>query len=168
MRTRGIRHRGRRGKQEILDFDITSLLDILVIILVFLLKSYNSSGIVINVPKEITLPPSDSISINTSGVNVQASEEIIYVDDKVVYRREEAKSPLGQMDIIYPVYDELVKKKSVIEQIQKTSPQAKPFSGVVNLVLDKAMRYSIMQRLMHTCAEAGFKTYKFVVLGEDN
>ena len=168
MRTRSIRHRGRRWKEGVLEFDITSLLDILVIILVFLLKSYNSSGIVINVPKEITLPPSQSISLNTSGVNVQASEEIIYVDDKVVYRREEAKTPLDQMNIIYPVYDELVKKKSVIEQIQKTSPQAKSFSGVVNLVLDKTMRYSIMQRLMHSCAEAGFKTYKFVVLGEDN
>ncbi len=169
MRTkRSIRHRGKREKKGVLDLDITSLLDILVIMLVFLLKSYNSSGIVLNIPKSIELPSSESSSVNTSGVNVQVSKDIIYVDDKIVYQGNKAKRKLSQMTTIYPLYNELVKKKEIIKQIQKTTPEAKKFSGIVNLILDKSIRYKTMQKLMHTCAQAGFKTYKFVVLGEDN
>ena len=40
MRRNSIRNRGVRRKSKVLDIDITSLLDILVILLVFLIKSY--------------------------------------------------------------------------------------------------------------------------------
>ena len=75
--TRSIRNRGRRAKKEPIDLDITSLLDILVIMLVFLLKSYNATGIILNVPDDIKLPTSASSDINTQGVVVQVSENKI-------------------------------------------------------------------------------------------
>ena len=169
MRTRSIRFRGKRkGGGPVLDLDITSLLDILVIMLVFLIKSYDSSGIVPNIPKNIELPPSNSTNINTSGVNVQVSKDSIHVDDKEVYREETASQKLGSMRTIYPLYDELVRKKEMVKQIRKTTPEAKKFSGMINIVMDKSIRYSIMKKVMHTCAQAGFKTFKFVVLSEES
>ena len=84
MRRSQIRKRVKRKKSQVLDIDITSLLDILVILLVFLLKSYNSSGVVFNVPKDISLPRSESKTINNAGVIVQVSTTAVYVDDKVV------------------------------------------------------------------------------------
>ena len=63
-RTRSIRNQKRKNKREVLDVDITSLLDILVILLVFLLKSYNSSGVTLTIPEGIVLPDSKSQSIN--------------------------------------------------------------------------------------------------------
>jgi biopolymer transport protein ExbD len=159
--------RFRRKKNSIFEIDITSLLDILTILLVFLLQSYNSSGVIINVPKGIELPRSASESINNFGVNVQVSKTQIWVDDEEVLNAE--SSDQGQVfdeggRRIIPLYNELVKIKETIKQSEKLSPQAKKFSGIANLVVDKSLKYSYLKRVMYTCAAAGFKEFKFVVL----
>lgn len=157
----------RRKKNSIFEIDITSLLDILTILLVFLLQSYNSSGVIINVPKGIELPRSASESVNNFGVNVQVSKTQIWVDDEEVLNTE--TTDRGQMfdqggRRIIPLYNELIKIKETIKQSEKLSPQAKKFSGIANLVVDKSLKYSYLKRVMYTCAAAGFKEFKFVVL----
>ncbi|WP_127717740.1 biopolymer transporter ExbD [Halobacteriovorax sp. HLS] len=168
-RARSNSQRGRgRKKAAVMDLDITSLLDILVILLVFLLKSYNSSGVVLTVPKGIELPTSESSSLNTSGIIVQVSPTTIWVDNKIVL--ESKKDSLSQDQTgrrIIPLYNELVKKKELIKQIEKSSPEAQKFTGVVNLVVDKTIKYSYIKKLMYTSATAGFGKYKFVVLSNE-
>jgi biopolymer transport protein ExbD len=169
MRTkRSIRNRRKRDKKAILDLDITSLLDILVIMLVFLLKSYNSSGIVLNVPKSVTLPSSNSQSINTTGVMIQVSPDTIWVDNKIIWEKTKNRKSLDQGGRrIIPLYNELVRIKRSIKRIEKSSPNAKKFSGVINLIVDKSLKYNWIKKLLYTSAEAGYRQYKFVVLGED-
>jgi biopolymer transport protein ExbD len=151
---RSIRNRGRRGKKALIDLDITSLLDILVIMLVFLLKSYNSTGIVLNVPKDISLPSSNSQDLSTSGVVVQVSPTTIWVDDQVVLNKEEPKGRVydyGGRRII-PLFNELVNKKNLVKRVEKTSPEAQKFSGVVNLIVDKTIKYSeVKKNPFHSC-----------------
>ena len=153
-------------KNKVFDIDITSLLDILTILLVFLLQSYNSSGVIINVPKGIELPRSASDSLNSFGVNVQVSKTQIWVDDAEVVNTDIPDAQLfdeGGRRIV-PLFNELVKIKETIKQSEKLSPQAKKFSGVANLVIDKSLKYNYLKRVMYTCAAAGFKEFKFVVL----
>ena len=64
---------GKEKKITVLDLDITSLLDILVILLVFLIKELQFVGVVFNVPKDISLPSSEFSKINNAGVIVQVS-----------------------------------------------------------------------------------------------
>jgi len=167
---RSIRNRGvRKSKSNIIDIDITSLLDILVILLVFLIKSYNASGVVLNVPKGVILPKSESVSLNTTGIIIQVSTDTIWVDDEEIvqdYSKSRSNFDHGGRRII-PLFNELVKKKNVIKQVEKTSPNAQKFTGMVNLIVDKTIKYSFLQKLMYTTAEAGFKRYKFIVLGEE-
>jgi biopolymer transport protein ExbD len=157
----------RRKKIQVFDIDITSLLDILTILLVFLLQSYNSSGVIINVPKGIELPRSASESLNNFGVNIQVSKTQIWVDDKEVVNTENPDAP-NQFDEggrrIVPLYNQLVKIKETIKQTEMISPEAKKFSGIANLVVDKSLKYNYLKRVMYTCAAAGFKEFKFVVL----
>lgn len=159
----------RHKKNNVFDIDITSLLDILTILLVFLLQSYNSSGVVINVPKGIELPKSNSESLNNFGVNIQISQTQIWVDDKEVLNTESADGSNiydeGGRRVV-PLYDQLVKVKELIKQSEKLSPQAKKFSGVANLIVDKSLKYSYVKKIMYTCAAAGFKEFKFVVMSE--
>lgn len=167
MGKRASKFANRRPKTKVLDVDITSLLDILTILLVFLLQSYNSSGVIINVPKDIELPRSASQTMNNFGVNIQVSKTKIWVDDAEVVNTDN----LDQGKIydeggrrIVPLFDELVKIKETIKQSEKLSPDAKKFSGVANLVVDKSLKYSYLKRVMYTCAQAGYKEFKFVVL----
>lgn len=171
MAKRASKFAGRRKKNQVFDIDITSLLDILTIILVFLLQSYNSSGVIINVPKGIELPRSASESLNNFGVNIQVSATQIWVDDTEVVNSELAEKRMvideGDRRIV-PLYNELIKIKETIKQSEKLSPQAAKFSGVANLVLDKSLKYSYLKKVMYTCAQAGFKEFKFVVLTNGN
>jgi len=161
----------RRKKNQVFDIDITSLLDILTILLVFLLQSYNSSGVIINVPKGIELPKSASESLNNFGVNIQVSKTQIWVDDKEIVNTENQETPNlfdeGGRRIV-PLFDQLVKIKEVIKQSEKLSPDVKKFSGIANLVIDKSIKYNYVKRVMYTCAAAGFKEFKFVVLTKGN
>lgn len=171
MPVRASRFSNRRKKERVFDIDITSLLDVLTILLVFLLQSYNSSGVIINVPKGIELPRSASESMNNFGVNIQVSKTNIWVDDKEVLTAETANDTQvfdeGGRRIV-PLYEELVKVKEMIKQSEKLSPEAAKFSGIANLVVDKSLKYSYLKRVMYTAASAGFKEFKFVVLTEGN
>ena len=178
MRTnQSIRKRGARRKREVLDLDITSLLDILVILLVFLLKSYNSSGITFSYPKDIRLPTSESSSPNTFGVIITMSKEKIWIDSKEVVDLEKAavdpyyrrtvfdRSSKGRM--IIPLYNELVEKKKMVKRVEKSAENAKKFSGIANLIIDKTIKYTEVRKILYTVAEAGYKKYKFVVLSKE-
>ncbi len=169
MARRASRFSTRRKKTKVFDIDITSLLDILTILLVFLLQNYNSSGVVINVPKEIELPRSASETINNFGVNIQVSKSHIWVDDAEVVNTEDKLQVFDEGGRrIVPLYNELVRIKETIKQSEKLSPSAAKFSGVANLVVDKSLKYDYLKRIMYTCASAGFKEFKFVVLTQGN
>lgn len=167
-RKRLIRNRTSKRKKKTFDLDITSLLDILVILLVFLLKNYNTTNVNINIPKDIKLPFSNSRMINTQGVVVQVSSDKIWVDDKAVLDSETAKSKIydeGGKRII-SLYNELVSKKDSFKLLEQTTQGDQKFTGNINLIVDKTVKYSYLKKLMYTCASAGYKQYKFVVLGE--
>ena len=148
--------------------DITSLLDILVIILVFLLKSYNTSGVLFNVPRGISLPQSVSKNSNVPGVVIQISKEKVWVDDELIIERLQADNVTdhdGRRIIV--LFDKLVKKRQTIELVNKNSlQQQKGFQGMANLIIDKTVGYGLNKKVLYTAAEAEFKEYKFVVMGE--
>ncbi len=168
-RVRSIRNKRKREKKETIEVDITSLLDILVILLVFLLRSYNSSGVTLTIPKGIQLPISQSQTLNNAGVMIQVSKDKIWVDTETVLDSEEP--PVNIYDQggrrIIPLFNELVRKKEHLKAVAKQAPVAKPFSGIANLIIDKSLKFSYVKKIMYTCAAAGFKEYKFVVMSED-
>ena len=67
MRKRSIRDRVRRKKTSPVDLDITSLLDILVILLFFSLKVIIHRGLFLMCLRDIKLPISESRNVNTAG-----------------------------------------------------------------------------------------------------
>lgn len=168
-RNRSIRNKQRKRKEPF-NLDITSLLDILVILLIFLIKSYNTSGITMTIPEGIELPKSESNYVNTAGIMIQVSKEKIWVDSKAVLDTADLPKHLyddGGRRIV-PLFDELTKKKEEIKNLaMQTNGKVQNFSGIVNLIVDKSLKYSYIKKVMYTCATAGFKEYKFVVMGEE-
>ena len=72
-----------RSKKEPLDLDITSLLDVLVILLVFLLKSYNASDLKLNLVKDLVVPNSDARTLGHHAVIVQVnSHKKLFINNK--------------------------------------------------------------------------------------
>ena len=121
------------------------------------------------IPQGIELPNSESQSANTAGVQIQVSKDKIWVDNIPVLETENLPDKVydQQGRRIIPLFNELVKKKEEINKIAKQATEAKKFSGVANLIVDKSLKYSYVKKIMYTSAEAGFKEFKFVVMGQE-
>ena len=167
MRSRSLRERLRSKKEIGDDVDMTSMLDIITILMVFLLQGYNASGIVISIPQGVTLPFSSSQSPSDAGVLVQVSPNKIWVENQVILDATKTETLIYDQGgrRIVPLYNELVKKKELSQLVRKSTSQAVEFSGRINFVIDKSLKYNYLKKLMYTAGEAGFKEFKFSVVG---
>ena len=139
-----------------LDLDITSLLDILVILLVFLLKSFNSSSLVVDMNEKIELPNSKSRSYGSHAVQIQVTKSgAIWMDSKKLGRIPTGTSEIGFLR------EKLEEKK----QQFKDQNLKLDNSEMINIVMDQSIKYEMMNQVMNTAALSGFPKFKFIVQG---
>lgn len=148
------------------ELDITSLLDIIVTLLFFLSQYSNVAGLKPVQTQGINPPDSQTKEHTHISLTIQANESTIYVDTlKLTSSAEEIKyGPDGKT--IIPLYEELTKKKDAILLLRKATPEANEFKGAINVMIDKSVKYSFVQKILYTAAQAGFGTYQLVVRGE--
>src|SRR6476660_814055 len=150
----------RHKEREAVDVDITSLLDILTILLVFLLKSYNASDLKLDLQKNLEMPDSEARAMTRYAPVVQVNKEAkVFLNNKEIGRLPAS----GEM----PVLTEALKKAKLgIEaDNKKKAANQQTNTEMINLVFDKEMDYEIVQRVMHDSALAGYSQFKFVVKG---
>lgn len=169
MRNRSIRYRRAQKPAGLIELDMTALLDVFIVLLVFLVYSSQSSGLLTSTAASIELPLSTSKALSGKAVSVQISKSQIWVDDKEVLNTQ----TMEQNEVfdregkkIIPLYNQLMKIKERNEKSQELSANAMAFSGEVNLVVDKTLKYNYLKRIMLTCATAGFKNMRFVVASD--
>lgn len=151
------RFQRRREKKEV-DVDITSLLDILTILLVFLLKSYNASDLKLDLTKGLEMAESDSKAMTRFAPVVQVNKEArVFLNNKEIGRMPAS----GEM---VALTEKLKEERAKTEENNKTKKQQYN-ADLVNLVFDKEMDYAIVQRVMHDSALAGYSQFKFIVKG---
>lgn len=154
MKKRFSRHK----KREPVDVDITSLLDILTILLVFLLKSYNASDLKLDLQKNIEMASSDARELTRYAPVVQINREsTVFLNNKVIGRLPAS----GDMISLTNALKE-VKAKTEEENKKKAHPLN---AELVNLIFDKDMDYAVVQRVMNDSALAGYSQFKFIVKG---
>ena len=152
-------------KKEEMDVDITSLLDILVILLVFLLKSYNASDLKLEPAEKIELPSSASQALGRHSVIIQvSSDKDLWINNEKIGKLSTAGG--DKIDILF---DQLKKMKDdeteMLRSIASIEERKKKESKQVNLVLDQSLPYQVVRRVMHTSAMAGYPEFKFIVQG---
>jgi biopolymer transport protein ExbD len=148
----------RKRVREAIDVDITSLLDILTILLVFLLKSYNASDLKLDLTKGLQMAESDSKHMTRFAPVVQVNKEAkVFLNNKEIGRLPAS----GEMPVLTAKLKEERNKTEEKNKVNKQQYNAE----LVNLVFDKEMDYAIVQRVMHNSALAGYSQFKFIVKG---
>lgn len=150
----------RHKNREPVDVDITSLLDILTILLVFLLKSYNASDLKLDLQKNLEMADSDARAMTRYAPVIQINKEAkVFLNNKEIGRLPAS----GDM----PVLTEALKKaRAGIEADNaKKAANQQTNTELVNLIFDKEMDYAVVQRVMHDSALAGYSQFKFIVKG---
>ncbi len=167
---RSFKHKMTPKKAIISDIDITSLLDIITILLVFLVMSYNPSGVEFNIDKTLELPKSIANDYVHTGIVLQVAKNAIWVDNKKIIDMSESEMKVDENGRrIISLYNELINKKSLSNQVIQMAPTSEKISnsetkkGMINIIADKTIKYSLIKKILFTCAEAGFGKYKLLV-----
>jgi len=164
---RKMRRKAREAEGEIEDLNITPMLDMMTIILVFLLKTYNTSTVSVALSNEL-LPPSSTSRIEpaeTTTITITASE--ITVGDKPAVELTNWELPAGSSQngspIIAPVLDLLRRDVDRQKYIGKWNKSVQ-FEGLLSIIGDRQVPYKLLFAVLATAGQAELSNYKFVVL----
>jgi len=142
--------------------NITSMMDMMTIVLVFLLKSMDAEGNLLTQADNLQLPFSSSQKIiQEVMLTVVVDNSHVLVDNTPVIETD----LVARQDSLFvtPMIELLVAKKEEEEKAAMASGGVKgPFSLVVQL--DKNISYDVMYKTMATCGYAGYTNVKFAVL----
>lgn len=178
--------RSRRGRKKInkdFELQLTSLMDVLVIILVFLLKSYSASTNSFTSVPGLKLPMSVSEDMPLDSLHLIITPEAITFENQRILEflvtdpgstSTEANYQFKPTDLdeggrrIVPVYDALIKAKEKAELLRAKSPARDeqgnplPFDGILAIQADKRVKYDTLRRVMYTAAAGGYKVFRFL------
>jgi biopolymer transport protein ExbD len=167
---RRARRKAREAAGEIKELNIVAMMDMMTIILVFLLKSYQASAINVNMSADLSIPESTTQLHPQENITVTLSMKEVAVNDRKIVPIEGGLIPAAskegaRADAFYvgAVYDALrkeVDKQKYIAQYNK----AAPFTGRVNVVADRKIPYRTLMDVLYTAGQAELGEYKFMVL----
>ncbi len=167
---RRLRRKAREREGEIKELNIVAMMDMMTIILVFLLKSYQASAISVNMGEDLSIPQSTTQLHPQENITVTVSLKEVTVNDRKIVDVQGGAIPAGakeggRADAFYvgAVYEALKKEVEKQKYIAKYNPNA-PFSGRVNVVADKKIPYRTLMDVLYTAGQAELGEYKFMVL----
>jgi biopolymer transport protein ExbD len=170
---RRARRKAREAAGEIRELNIVAMMDMMTIILVFLLKSYQASAINVNMGEDLSIPQSTTQLHPQENVTVTVSMREVAVNDRrVVEVRDGAIAAAakegGRADAFYvgALHEALRREVDKQKYIAKYNPAA-PFTGRVNVVADRRVPYRTLMEILYTAGQAELGEYKFMVLKND-
>lgn len=179
------RRKERDGEGEIAELNITPMLDMMTIILVFLLKSYSAQSVALASAGDIAPPlsttrlsPKDTIAVTvtrctpspdhacapgTGALIVMEKTILTYDADRIPPEVKEG----GEKGLfIQPLFTALKHEVDKAKAIAAMNPDA-PFTGELSVVGDKGIPYRMLTEVLYTAGRAELDSYRFVVLKEE-
>ena len=139
--------------------NLTSMMDMFTIILVFLLKTYATEGHLIQPTESLTLPKSTIQTPSETALDLVVSKEMVMLNDKPIVDLESVKQGKGY--IIQSLRDELLFHAQEARKMEVR--YGVPFSGKVTIQGDKDMEYKDLVKVMATCGASEYPNMRLVV-----
>jgi len=157
--SRRMRKQFRRQDNGIFSLNITSMTDMFTLLLVFLLQTYATSDVRIEMEEGVNLPISSSLKDPVKAPQVSVSSKEIKVDGEVV-----ASLDNGSLKLTDVEKDGLV--KPLFEALRMKAPAEPTANDAVILMADSSQDMSALNPYLTTIAAAGFAKVKLAtVLG---
>ncbi|RYZ90568.1 MAG: adventurous gliding motility protein S [Proteobacteria bacterium] len=170
------KRKGKRGVTAMLS--LTAMVDMFTVLVIFLLQNYNSTGEILYIPKEVTLPKAQMVKELKPAYVVTISSKEVLVDKTPVATFDEVKNNPEWM--IQKLYDVL---KVGLEQkrAEQEAGLKNKFQEVVNsargqeekdpnawrkvtIQSDKDLDFLTVKKVMFTVVEAGAGEINFAVM----
>jgi biopolymer transport protein ExbD len=139
--------------------NLTSMIDMFTILVVFLLKSYSAEGQIITVSDALTLPSAHSEQKVQMKLEIQVNMQAIVVDgDPVVAVDEDLLSTGNSIPIL------VTRLKDHMEYTNSVKGTITEDDMKINIQGDVGIPAILLQRVMSSCSEAGFSTQNLEVI----
>lgn len=151
------------GRSGNVPLNITSLMDVMTIILIFLLFSFSSQDQNLRLDKDVELPTSTSEKPFKWAINVTVSKDQLKVENEPVCPLKDGRFVASSQDAdrVGPLYNRLVALKK-LERYREVDRDAE--EPVVIFHADKGHRFDTIYKVMKTAAIAGYPNFRFAVL----
>lgn len=161
----GLFGKPKRAEQDFY-LQITSMIDTLVIILVFMLMTVGSGSVNLEMAGGIKLPWVNQGADLPQGVKLIAKVDGIYLDQEKILPMVNATLPnsLTSEDgrKIVPLFQKLMQ---LAAESKKAAEKSKvKFEGKVLLQADKQIPLKTVKQILYTAARAGYNDFKFAVI----
>lgn len=136
---------------------LTSLIDVMTILLVFLIKSFSTEGNIVTPAEDLMLPVSTSQNTPEIRCSLVITKKSILVDGmELVPLTNLTKSDSMMIPSLY--------KWMSVEKNKCTDS-----SGIKELMIqcDRDIEFAIVKKVMFTCSKAGFTNYTVLVMQEE-
>ncbi|MCH9688049.1 MAG: biopolymer transporter ExbD [Deltaproteobacteria bacterium] len=161
------RKASRRGKaEEEGKLNITSLMDIVSIIVVYLLKSYGSDPVLIMPTSGQKIPMSKADSPIQEGVPVYISKRSITFNNKKIVQIDENGDidPAAlQNHLIGPLYDAMAEEAEKAKTMAANQGKDE-WAGRIILVGDQTLKFATLVDVMYTAGRAEYREYALCVI----
>ena len=150
------------------DLNITPMMDMMTIILVFLLKSFSSSTSTITFDQNLQVPKSITQLKPKLAVTVTVTKKVILVEgDAVAPVNNGRVDPAVKRDgengyYITPLVELLEKHAKREKKVAELTGQK--FEAQLMLVSDQTTPYRLLTEVIYSCGQAGYANYRLLVL----
>ncbi len=166
--------RGLPEEESVSHLNITPMMDMMTILLIFFLKNFAVSVENVSMSDEMTLPRSTTQLKAKKAVQVTVTKRAILVesgdreDVVAAVKRGEVDASLkrdGQSGyLINPLLKVLQKHATRLKMIEKRFGKRYEFKGEMTLVADQTTPYRLISEVLYTAGQAEYGRYRLMVL----
>jgi biopolymer transport protein ExbD len=159
------RGKGKKKRSDV-PLQITSMMDMFTIILVFLLKSFSAEGSIMTNADNLVLPNSDSKKKPTE-VNLQlaVTNDMVLVDNLPLVPTDDVrKIPFDDPDPVIGKVEEKLRSCLAQEEEMVRLGALNAVQGKIVIQVDKNMDFDVLFKVMNTCGKVGYNTMNFAVM----
>jgi biopolymer transport protein ExbD len=142
------------------ELNLTSMVDMLTILVVFLLQTFSASGELLTVSKNITLPEAINFRDLEQAPIISVSRDAVTLNGDPKADSAELTRDSGVDWKIPQLHDDLVVLKNNFKLLH---PNPEDFKGIVIVQADKNIDFKVIKKVMYTCAVAGYNNVNFAV-----
>jgi biopolymer transport protein ExbD len=159
------KRKDRQAAGEIRELNITAMMDMMTIILVFLLKSYTASAVSMTSSEELRPPVSTTRATPRDTVAVTVTMKSILVGERTVLELDNGTIPASALRgrLVVPLSAALKREVDKLKYIAKRNPEA-PFSHELSVIAHRKIPYDLLLTVLYTAGQNELENYRFVVL----
>lgn len=143
------------------ELNLNSMMDMMTIILLFLLKTFSTTGQITTPSEDLKLPYSASDETPKKELSVSVTRSNIMVGNDIIM---ELKTINQNENLITPLYNRL---SQIAEEARKDEVRyGKPFSHEVIVQADENTPFQILVKILYTCGQSEYNKLRLLTYQE--